>query len=414
MRRWPLTLCLAATLAGCAANPMTGRSQLALVSENSVIGQARLAYAQELDPWRKQGKLDTDPALKARVDRITDRLIAQAVRYRPETASWDWQVAVIDDPKTLNAFCLPGGRMALYSGLVEQLHASDDEIAQVMGHEIAHALANHGAEKMSRALAAQGVVGLAAALSKERHQSSVLTGGTALAQLGWLLPNGRNAELEADRIGIELAARAGYNPDAGVTLWQKMAAASSKNGPEWLSTHPASTRRTDELRHLADYVRPFYVEAQAQALPTFARNARNVREVTPGGTALAADLRPLTLVSPAFEDFKRGAARLPCTDCALKFRNRLDEFRQRQERRDWEGLARAVLDVGYRQDIAWHFLGIAAEGLGLPGPARLYYAQAVELSKQKDSHCAGGLLDLCNGIRLPESAAQALRRLGSP
>jgi len=283
MRRWPLTFCCAAVLAGCAANPMTGRSQLALVSENTVISQARLAYTQELEPWQKKGKLDTDPALKARIDGITDRLIAQAIHYRPETVSWDWQVAVIDEPKTLNAFCLPGGRMAIYSGITQQLQASDDEIAQVMGHEIAHALANHGAEKMSRAIAAQGMVGAAAALSKERHQTGVLVGGTALVQLGWLLPNSRDAELEADRIGLELAARAGYSPDAGITLWQKMAAANGKSGPEWLSTHPASARRTDELRRLADSVRPLYLEARSGPIPSFDRITRKLRKAGSDG-----------------------------------------------------------------------------------------------------------------------------------
>lgn len=259
-----------ALLAGCAQNPMTGRSQLMLVSEDGAISQARLAYAQELDPWKKKGKLDNDPATKARIERITGRLVAQAIRYRPETAKWDWQVAVIDDPETLNAYCLPGGRMAIYTGLIDKLHATDDEIAEVMGHEIGHALANHGAEKMSHAMLAQGAVLAAGMASSEDNRGAVLIGGTALAQLGWLLPNSRQAESEADTIGIELAARAGYDPDAGVSLWRKMKAASGgKSPPEWLSTHPATETRLENLARLAKDQRPVYAEAKRSALPTF-------------------------------------------------------------------------------------------------------------------------------------------------
>jgi len=254
-------------LAGCTANPMTGRSQLSLVPESSVIAQARSAYTQELTPWDKKGKVNNDPAIKARVDAITQRLVAQAVRYRPEAAKWEWQVAVIDDVETLNAYCLPGGRMAIYTGLIHKLKATDDEIAQVMGHEIGHALANHGAEKMSHAMAAQGVVLAAAAASGERRQGAVMAGGTAIAQLGWLLPNSRGAESEADRIGIEIAARAGYDPDAAVSLWQKMTASNGKGPPQWLSTHPSPSSRIKELSALVPHMQPLYAEALRRPLP---------------------------------------------------------------------------------------------------------------------------------------------------
>jgi Zn-dependent protease with chaperone function len=413
--RWPLILGVAAVLAGCAANPMTGRSQLMLVSEDSVIAQAKLAYSQELGPWDKKGKLNTDPRIKTRIDTITGRLVAQAIRYRPETAKWDWQVSVIDEPKTLNAFCLPGGRMAIYTGLMEKLQATDDEIAQVMGHEIAHALANHGAEKMSQAMATQGVVGVAAVLAGGKNSDLVMTGGTALAQLGWLLPNSRSAETEADRIGIELAARAGYDPKAGASLWKKMMAANGGGGPAWLSTHPSSEKRMQELAQLADYMQPLYAEAKAGPLPSYTRLAGSGRELGSGSQQLAASgLKPLTLVSPAFEDFKRGQARLGCgNDCAIKFQNEKDDLKKLHAQRNWEGLARTVLDIGYRQDIAWHYLGLAAEGLGYPAVARQYYGQAVEAAKRPETHCEGSIFNLCNGIRLPAEAETALSRLGS-
>lgn len=257
-------LLLAATLAGCATNPMTGRSQLILLSEAQVIAESAQAYRQTLAPLSKQGKVDNDPALKARIDGITQRLVAQAIRHRPETAQWDWQVAVIDEPKTLNAFCLPGGRMAIYSGLTERLHATDDELAQVMAHEIAHALANHGAEKMSVGLASGVVAGLIGAASGNNARRNQQVGAIA-ALLAWQLPNSREAETEADRIGIELAARAGFDPKAAPALWQKMLAAEGGGGQlEWLSTHPASEKRMAYLASLAPDMEPLYLEAKAR------------------------------------------------------------------------------------------------------------------------------------------------------
>ena len=149
-------------LAGCATSP-TGRSQLMLVSEEAAIDASKTAYTEMLKPFEDEGKLDNDPALKARVDRITGRLIAQAIIMRPETRNWDWSMKIIDDPETVNAWAMAGGKMALYTGLVDKVKPTDDELAQVLGHEISHALAKHTAEKMSVALATQlGVVAVGA------------------------------------------------------------------------------------------------------------------------------------------------------------------------------------------------------------------------------------------------------------
>lgn len=286
---------LFAALAGCSTNPMTGRSQLSLVSENSVIAQAKSAYTQELAPWDKKGKVNNDPALKARVDGITHRLIAQAIRYRPDAARWDWQVAVIDEPETLNAYCLPGGRMAIYTGLITKLKASDDEIAQVMGHEIGHALANHGAEKMSNAVAAQGAVAIAAAVVGQRNQAAVTNFGPMMAQLGWLLPNSRGAETEADRIGIEIAARAGFDPAAALSLWQKMTTANGKGAPQFLSTHPTPTTRIQDISALVPHMQPLYAQAPRHPVGRPSPMADNVRDVTSGGATIPAP-KALTLI----------------------------------------------------------------------------------------------------------------------
>jgi predicted Zn-dependent protease len=206
-------------VASCATSP-TGRQQLMLVSEEQAISSSRQAYAQEMGRYKQAGKLVTDERLLARVRGITERLVAQAVKSRPDSAKWQWSVQVVEDPKNVNAWCMAGGRMAIYTGLIQKVDPTDDELAQVMGHEIAHALANHTAERMSMAMASNLGV-LAAGVVSDNPQQSMAVAATA-AKLAVDLPNSRAAETEADQIGIELAAKAGYDPRAAITLWQKM------------------------------------------------------------------------------------------------------------------------------------------------------------------------------------------------
>ena len=244
----------ALVLTACTTSP-TGRSQLMLVSEESAINASKTAYTEMLKPFEEEGKLDNDPALKARVDRITGRLIAQAIIMRPDTRGWEWSIRIIDDPKTVNAWAMAGGKMALYTGLVEKIEPTDDELAQVLGHEISHALAKHTAEKMSVAMATQLGV-LAVAVSSEKQ--GALVGAALAAKLAVELPNSRTAETEADRIGIELAAKAGYDPRAAATLWRKMAKVSGNGMPQFLSTHPSPANREETLGKLAEEMMPYY------------------------------------------------------------------------------------------------------------------------------------------------------------
>jgi predicted Zn-dependent protease len=242
-------------LAACATSP-TGRSQLMLVSEESAINASKTAYTEMLKPFEEEGKLDNDPALKARVERITGRLIAQAIIMRPETKNWEWSMKILDDPETVNAWAMAGGKMALYTGLVEKVKPTDDELAQVLAHEISHALAKHTAEKMSVALATQlGVVAVGASTDNQ----NVLAGSAVAAQLAILLPNSRSAETEADRIGIELAAKAGYDPRAAATLWRKMGEVGGAKMPQFLSTHPSPSNREETLSKLANKMMPYYL-----------------------------------------------------------------------------------------------------------------------------------------------------------
>lgn len=247
-------LLLVALIAACATSP-TGRRQLMLVSENTAIAQSKQAYVATVTDYRKKGQLSTDPAVNARVDEITGRLIAEAIIMRPDTADWEWSVVVIDEPNTVNAWCMAGGRMAIYTGLLQEIQPSDDELAQVMAHEIAHALANHSAEKMSmQMMSAAGVATVA--IVSDNHVAAL--GGAALAaQLAVNMPNSRAAETEADQIGIEIAAKAGYDPAAAATLWQKMGAQGGAP-PQWLSTHPDPANRQRALAALEPEMRQYY------------------------------------------------------------------------------------------------------------------------------------------------------------
>lgn len=259
---------LAGALAACATSP-TGRSQLMIVPESVAISASRQAYVETLQPLARAGKVDTDARLVRRVERITGRLVAQAVRKRPETKSWDWTIRVIDEDQ-VNAWAMAGGKMALYTGLVDKIEPSDDELAQVLGHEIAHALAKHTSEKMSIALVNQLGVGIVAAAS---GNAAATQAAAVAAQLAIGLPYSRSAESEADEIGLELAARAGYDPRAAASLWKKMAAASGgQTPPEILSTHPDPRRRAETLAGMAPEMMPLY-RAAGSSPPTWPVNA---------------------------------------------------------------------------------------------------------------------------------------------
>src|SRR5437899_1562607 len=178
--KFGFTVALAAVLgsAGCSTNPITGRSQLVgLVSEQEAISGSAQAYRQMMADLDKKKQLERpsgdkeSPRVK-KVEEITDRLIAQAIKFRPDSAGWRWEVQVINDPKTVNAFCMAGGKMAIYSGMWEKLKATDDEVAQVMGHEIGHALANHTQERMSIAYSTSIGTQLAAIALGARDQTA--------------------------------------------------------------------------------------------------------------------------------------------------------------------------------------------------------------------------------------------------
>jgi predicted Zn-dependent protease len=269
-------LIAAAALAGCSTNPITGRSQLMIVSEDTANTQSAAAYTQMMGELSKKRQIETDTPRVQKVREITDRLIAQAIGYRPDAASWKWEVRVIGDPKTVNAFCMAGGKMAIYSGMWEKLHATDEEIAQVMGHEISHALASHTRERMSVAYSTGAVTTIAAIALGAGDQAAQLMQQAAIVAIQ--LPNSRESEAEADQIGIELAARAGYDPQAAVSLWDKMGKLGG-TPPEFLSTHPSPEHRKERLQQLGVKVAPYYLAAKANpvAAPRFVNTTETAR-----------------------------------------------------------------------------------------------------------------------------------------
>ena len=242
------------------------KQYVGLVSEKEAEQQSALAYQQTLKDAQTKKLLNTDSAETQRVRAISQRLIAQVGTFRADALKWDWQVNV-QESKEVNAYCMAGGKIMVYTGLIDQIKPSDDELAAVIGHEISHALREHVREQMSRARAQQlGLLGLAAVVgvstkNADNAAATVALGGS-IAAVALSLPNSRTAEHEADEMGLELAARAGYNPEAAITLWNKMNALGGAKPPQFLSTHPSSQSRIADLTALMPKVRPLYLAAK--------------------------------------------------------------------------------------------------------------------------------------------------------
>lgn len=238
-------------VAGCYTVPETGRSSFIIPMGDDVsLGAAAFADIKAKE------KISTDPVVNARIQRIGQR-IAQAVGNALPGAVWEF--VVFDAPETVNAFALPGGKVGVYTGLIK-LASSDDEIAIVMGHEIAHVTARHGAERMTHDAAVAIGGAILDASTKDRKNHDLLLAGYGLVSTGaFLLPFSRSHESEADYIGIRYAAKAGYDPQAAVTFWQKMAKASGgAKVPVFLSTHPTNERRIADLQKWMPEVLPIY------------------------------------------------------------------------------------------------------------------------------------------------------------
>ncbi len=250
------------SLAGCETVQTTqagtvgvDRKQSMLVSAEQVNQAATQEYSKILAQARQAGKLNRNPQEVQRVRAVASRLIGQTGAFRADAPRWQWEANVISDTQ-VNAWCMPGGKIAVYSGLIEKLQLTDDELAAIMGHEMAHALREHGREQVSRQMATGLALDVASAALGLGQAGSQLA--SLVADVTFNLPHSRTDEIEADRIGVELAARAGYNPHAAVAVWQKMLKVSSGGAPEFLSTHPAPENRLHDLEIYAQRVMPLY------------------------------------------------------------------------------------------------------------------------------------------------------------
>ena len=251
----------ASTTTGSVASGGSARSQLLLVSPEQVMQQSLQYYDQQNTKARAQGKLVTSGAEWSRVNTVMQRLVPHVATFRPDAARWPWQLVLIDED-TVNAHVMAGGKITFYTGIIRKLRLTDDEIAAIMGHEMAHALREHTREKISQSAAGDLAIAIGGALL------GVGDGAVALAGLGKQLaldlPFSRSMESEADLYGLELAARAGYDPRAAITLWQKMAQVGGSGGPSFLSTHPSSGDRMAALQNAMPRVLPLYEQARAR------------------------------------------------------------------------------------------------------------------------------------------------------
>lgn len=239
-----------------------------LVSEEDLQAESRQQYAALLEEAAKQGVLASrDAAQVKRLRRIANQLIPHASRWNAAASDWQWEINLINADQ-VNAFCMPGGKIAFFSGILDQLQLTDDEVAVVMGHEMSHALREHARERMAKSgLTNMGArlasLGVAAVFGLDRNLTDMLAGGAAQFAT---LKFSRSDETEADVVGLDLVARAGYDPRAGIALWTKMERLAQGSPPQWLSTHPSGANRIAQMQKHLPEVLPIYARTQGTSV----------------------------------------------------------------------------------------------------------------------------------------------------
>jgi predicted Zn-dependent protease len=265
------------------ADGLTGIGKMSrtrnLVPAEQVESAGAQQYRQMIAQAQQKGLLapDNHPEV-LRLRAIAKKIIPQSTKWNPRAAQWQWEVNLLMSGE-VNAFCMPGGKIAFYAGILDKLKLTDEEVAAIMGHEVAHALREHGRERVGKQLATQGALSIGSALlglgDLGRMGASM---GAQLISLRW----GREDETEADLVGMDVAARAGYDPRAGVTLWQKMAKVNAGNAPpQWLSTHPSGNNRIAEISKRLPQVMPVFASTQGKTVAQLAPYQTNMAEIAP-------------------------------------------------------------------------------------------------------------------------------------
>jgi predicted Zn-dependent protease len=245
--------------------PVTKLSRLRVFAdEQEMDQQSKLQYSQLLNEARQKEALvsESDPQVK-RLRAIAARIVPNAQRWNPAAANWQWEVNLLNSDQ-VNAFCMPGGRIAFYTGILTKLNLTDDEVAMVMGHEIAHALREHARKRavQSTAVSLASKLGGAVLSSYLGIDPRITDAGANVAGQLTVMKFSRGDETESDLVGIDLAARAGYDPRAGVALWQKMGAVNAQQPMEFLSTHPSGNSRIQDMQKQMPLVLPVYARVR--------------------------------------------------------------------------------------------------------------------------------------------------------
>jgi predicted Zn-dependent protease len=235
-----------------------------LTDEQSVNEQSGLQYGQLLQEAKQKNALapESDPQVK-RLRAIAARIVPHAQRWNPASANWKWEVNLLNSDQ-VNAFCMPGGRIAFFSGILTRLNLSDDEVAMVMGHEIAHALREHARKRATQSTVVSVASRFAGAVLSQYTgiDPRITDAGTNIAGQLTVMKFSRGDETESDLVGIDLAARAGFDPRAGVALWQKMSAVNAQQPMEFLSTHPSGNSRIQDMQKQMPLVLPVYARVR--------------------------------------------------------------------------------------------------------------------------------------------------------
>jgi len=294
MKRWMSAAMMAAALA---TGPAYAQDQVSpdgvkvdkmsplrkLVPEGALENAASQQYSQLQDAARQQGALvPADDARVKRLQSIAQKLIPHAERWNPAARDWKWEVALFESPQ-INAFCMPGGKIGFFSGILKDLKLTDDEVAIVMGHEMAHALREHSRERMAKSgltsFAAGAIGSLLSSMAgvDPRITDFAANVGTNLA----IMKFSRSDETESDLVGLDIAARAGFDPRAGEALWKKMGIVNDREPIQWLSTHPAGTARIAQMQKHMPSVLPLYAKAKGKPVSALPPYVTNVKEIGP-------------------------------------------------------------------------------------------------------------------------------------